>query len=166
MPNSHRARVDELLTEARREHAALVEHLPAEMKSSVPVDAQGITRAIDELAAAAGFSEDDRRGLIRPHAVNPAVMHARVFGAAPLSQATVIASFVEGARVRADALAALADAVGGDELGSEVRNLLLAHPLPAGAEAPEAVGALRATYQAQERAALRIAEALDTTNLI
>jgi hypothetical protein len=166
MPNSHRARVDELLSEASREHAALVERLPAEMQASVPVDAQGITRAIDELADAAGFSEDDRRALIRPHAVNPAVMHARVYGAAPLSQATVMASFVEGARVRADALGALADAVGGNDLGSEVRNLLLAHPLPAGADQADAVGELRETYQAQERAALRIAEALDARDLI
>jgi hypothetical protein len=163
---SHRALVDQLLSEARREHVALVERLPAEMKSSVPVDAQGITRAIDELADAAGFSEEDRRALVRPHAVNPAVMHARVFGAAPLSQATVIASFVEGARVRADALGALADAVGGDELGSEVRSLLLAHPSPAGGDGADASGELRETYEAQERAALRIAEALDARDLI
>ena len=32
----------------------------------------------------------------------PAVMHARVFGAAPLTEETLIGSFVEGARVRAE----------------------------------------------------------------
>jgi hypothetical protein len=107
--NSHRTHIDELLRAARAEHAALLERLPEEMKRSVPVDAQGITRAIDRLAAAAGFSEDERRGLVRPHAINPAVMHARVFGGAPLTRDTVIASFVEGARVRAEALGTLAD---------------------------------------------------------
>lgn len=152
--------MDELLTEAREEHAALVEHLPDEMKASVPVDAQGITRAIDHLASAAGFSADERHALVRPHAINPAVMHARVFGRAPLSRDTVIASFVEGARVRAEALGAVADAVGGDALGSEIRNLLVEHPPPASAADAEAVVALRDTYRAQEQAALRIAEAL------
>jgi hypothetical protein len=60
------------------------------------------------------LSEDERRALIRPHAVNPAVLHARVFGRAPLARETVMGSFVEGARVRADGLAALADTIGGD----------------------------------------------------
>jgi hypothetical protein len=158
---THRGRVDELLREARSEHAVLVTRLPDEMKASVPVDAQGITRAIDHLAVAAGFSEGERRELVRPHGTNPAVMHARVFGGAPLTRDTVIASFVEGARVRAGALASLADAVGGDDLGTEVRNLLAAHPPPAGAPGPGAITELRATYWAQEQAALRIAEALD-----
>lgn len=161
MPQSHHAHVDALLREARREHADLVERLPADMRASVPVDAQGITRAIDHLAAAAGFSERARRDLVRPHATNPAVMHARVFGRAPLTQDTVIASFVEGARVRADALAAIADAVGGDALGTEVRSLLVESPPPATADGPRAVDDLRQTYRAQEQAALRIAAALD-----
>jgi hypothetical protein len=66
-----------------------------------------MTRAIDHLAAAAGLSPEERLALLRPHAVNPAVMHARVFGRAPLARETVIASFVDGARVRADALVGL-----------------------------------------------------------
>jgi hypothetical protein len=164
MATTHRARVDALLAEASDEHAALLERLPAELKPSVPVDAQGVTRAIDHLAAAAGFSETERRALVRPHGVNPAVMHARVFGGAPLTRETVIAAFVEGARVRADALAALADAVGGERVGADVRNLLVADPPPAGAEGPAAVEALRATYRAQERAALLIADALDASS--
>jgi hypothetical protein len=89
------------------------------------------------------------------------VLHARVFGGAPLARETVIASFVEGARVRADALAALADAVGGEGLGREVRSLLVANPPPAGAEEDDVVSALRATYAAHERAAVMIAERLD-----
>jgi hypothetical protein len=157
MTDSHRARVQALLEEAAREHEALLRQLPAELAASLPVDAQGITRAIDELADAAGLDERERRALIRPHAVNPAVMHARVFGGAPLTRETVIASFVDGARVRADALAALADRVGGEALGAEVRTLLVEHPPPV----EDAIPALRETYVAQERAALRIATGLD-----
>jgi hypothetical protein len=161
MPVTHRARVEALLSEAATEHARLMSRLPPELKASVPVDAQGVTEAIDHLAAAAGLSAGDRRALVRPHAVNPAVLHARVFGAAPLTRETVIASFVEGARVRADALTALADAVGGDALGQEVRSLLIAHPPPTGADGGDVVAALRATYASHERAAVMIAARLD-----
>lgn len=161
MQPGHRDRVEALLSEAAAAHASLMSQLSPELRASLPVDAQGVTQAIDHLAVAAGFTEDERRELIRPHAVNSAVLHARVFGREPLARETVIASFVEGASVRADALAALADAVGGEPLGQEVRKLLVAHPPPAGADTDEAVAALRATYDAQERAALMIAEALD-----
>jgi hypothetical protein len=125
------------------------------------VDAQGVTRAIDYLGTAAGLSEAERRALIRPHALNPAVLHARVFGGAPLARETVISSFVEGARVRAEALAALADVCGGEPLGQEVRSLLVAHPPPAGGDGEDVVAALRATYAAHEQAALLIAARLD-----
>jgi hypothetical protein len=110
---------------------------------------------------AAGLSESERRALIRPHAVNPAVLHARVFGPAPLTHETVVASFVEGARVRADALVALADMIGGEPLGLEVRKLLVADPPPVSADGDEVVPALRATYAAHERAAVVIAARLD-----
>lgn len=161
MIDTHRRRVEALLHQAAAEHAELIARLPADLQASLPVDAQGVTRAIDHLAEAAGLSESERRGLIRPHAVNPAVLHARVFGGAPLTRETVVASFVEGARVRADALGALADAVGGEELGRQVRSLLVAHPPPVAAEGPEVVPALRATYDAHEHAAVLIAERLD-----
>jgi len=161
MDLTHRARVDALLGEAAAAHAALVSRATAELQDALPVDAKGITRAIDHLAAAAGLSAQGRRALVRPHAVNPAVMHARVFGGAPLARETVIGSFVEGARVRADALGALADAVGGEPLGREVRSLLVAHPPPVQAEGPDVLAALRATYDAHERAALMIATQLD-----
>ena len=153
--------MQELLSDAAAAHASLMSQLSPELRASLPVDAQGVTQAIDHLAVAAGFTEDQRRALIRPHAVNSAVLHARVFGREPLGRETVIASFVEGASVRAEALAALADAVGGEPLGQEVRKLLVAHPPPAGAGTEAAVAALRATYDAQERAALMIAQALD-----
>ena len=120
-----------------------------------------MTRAIDHLASEAGLSEHDRRELVRRHAVNPAVMHARVYGRAPLSRETVIGSFVEGARVRADALAALADLIGGEPLGQEVRSLLVEHPPPLSADGPDVVAALQATYHAQEHAAIIIATRLD-----
>jgi hypothetical protein len=161
MGTTHRDQVEALLAQAAAEHAALMEQLPPEVQASLPVDAQGVTRAIDHLAVAAGLSEAERRALIRPHAINPAVLHARVFGGAPLARETVIASFVEGARVRAEALGAIADQVGGEQLGAQVRQLLVDAPPPAGADGPDVVPALRATYQAQERAALLIAAGLD-----
>jgi hypothetical protein len=162
MESTHRERVEELLAEAAAEHADLRARLPADLAASLPVDAQGVTRAIDHLAEAAGLSESERRELIRPHAVNPAVLHARVFGRAPLTRETVVASFVEGARVRADALVALADAIGGEPLGLEVRKLLVADPPPAHAEDDDVIPALRATYAAHERAAVLIAAGLDS----
>jgi hypothetical protein len=153
--------VEALLADAAAEHAELMTGVPAVVRESVPVDAQGLTRAIDHLAVAAGLTPAQRRALVRPHAVNPAVMHARVFGGAPLARETVIAAFVEGARVRADALAALADAVGGERLGTAVRTLLVEHPLPAGGDEPSTVVDLRDAYAVHERAAIIIAAELD-----
>ncbi len=153
--------VRELIAHAAAAHDELLTHLPAELQVSLPVDAQGVTQAIDHLAVAAGLSESERLELIRPHAVNPAVLHARVFGRAPLARETVIGSFVDGARVRADALGELADAVGGEALGAEVRGVLVENPPPLEARGPDVVAALRATYAAQERAAVMIAAHLD-----
>jgi hypothetical protein len=163
MDLSHRGFVEALLSKAAAEHADLMSRLPSEMRASLPVDAQGVTRAIDHLALAAGLSTAQRRELIRPHAVNPAVLHARVYGPAPLTRETVIASFVDGARVRADALASLADAIGGEPLGREIRSVLVAHPPPVSADGQDVVPELRATYAAHERAAVMIAAALDET---
>jgi hypothetical protein len=165
MVGSHRARVDELLAEAAATHDALLAAVPPDVSAALPVDAQGITRAIDHLAVAAGFSADERSELVRPHAVNPAVLHARVFGAAPLTTGTVLGAFVEGARVRASALITLACAVDEQDLVGEVRALLIDNPLPAGDgddNPHESVEALRSAYGAQERAALLIAGRLDT----
>jgi hypothetical protein len=161
MNGTHREHVEKLLSTAAADHAELVSHLPEGLRTSLPVDAQGVTRAIEHMAAAAGLTDDERRALVRPHAVNPAVLHARVFGAAPLTRETVIASFVEGARVRAAALTALADAVGGEPLVLDVRTVLAADPPPVRADAHDVLPALRATYAAQERAAIEIAAQLD-----
>lgn len=161
MAASLRSQVETLLSDAAAAHATLLTQLPDELRDSLPVDAQGLTRAIDHLAAAAGLTDAERRDLIRSHAVNPAVLHARVFGGAPLTRGTVVGSFVEGARVRADALVGLADAVGDEQLGREVRELLVAHPPPADAEGEAVVEALQATYAAHEQAALAIADHLD-----
>jgi hypothetical protein len=157
----HRREVLALLGDAAAEHDRLRSALPAEIRDSLPVDAQGVTRAIEHLATAAGFSEAERLALIRPHGANPAVLHARVFGAAPLAPETVIGSFVDGARVRSLALTTLADAIGGEELGGSVRRLLSQSPPPAAADGQDAVEALRATYAAHERAAVMIAARLD-----
>jgi hypothetical protein len=158
---SHRDRVRALLVDAQSAHRELMTHLPADLQASLPVDAQGITQAIDHLAVAAGLDDAERLELIRPHAVNPAVLHARVFGRAPLARETVIASFVDGARVRADALGELADLIGGEALGARVRELLVENPPPVEALGPGVVADLRATYEAQERCVVMIAAALD-----
>ena len=150
-----------MLRDAAAAHAALLPQLPEYVREALPVDAQGITEAIDYLAEAAGLTEAQRRALIRPHAVNPAVMHARVFGGARLDEGTIIGSFVEGARVRADALGGLADHVGGEALGAEVRALLVKHPLPLVDDGLAGVDALRDAYAAQERAVVAIAAGLD-----
>jgi hypothetical protein len=157
----HRVHVEELLRQAAADHADLVSRLPAELQRSLPVDAQGLTRAIDYLADEAGLSVSERRALVRPHALNPAVLHARIFGREPLARGTVLGAFVEGARVRAEALGSLADSVGGPPLGQAVRNALVEHPPPVDVTESAVVDALRATYAAQERAVMMIATALD-----
>src|ERR1700683_3880101 len=121
MESTHREQVKALLGQAAADHQTLVAQLPANLQASLPVDAQGVTRAIDLLAVAAGLDADARRALQRPHAVNPAVLHARVYGRAPLTRETVIGSFVEGARVRADALAARGGRDGGRRAGAPRR---------------------------------------------
>jgi hypothetical protein len=161
MTATHRAHVEATLAEAATDHAALLERLTPEMRASLPVDAQGLAAAIDYVAEAAGLSSAQRRALVRPHGVNPAVMHARVFGGAPLSEETLMGSFVEGARVRADALASLAEVVDGAALGSEVRALLVECPLPLAGEGLAGVPALRNAYAAQERAVVAIAARID-----
>jgi hypothetical protein len=157
----HRDRVEAMLANASANHAALLPQLPPALQASLPVDAQGITEAIDYVAEAAGLSSTERRTLIRPHAVNPAVMHARVFGGAPLAEETVMGSFIEAARVRADTLATLAEVIGGAALMAEVRGLLVEHPLPLSDDGLAGVPALRAAYEAQERAVVVIATRLD-----
>jgi hypothetical protein len=164
----HRARVEELLSQAQAAHRALLIAVPPDVGASLPVDAQGITRAIDHIASAAGLSASERRRLVSPHAVNPAVLHARVFGATPLTDETVIGAFVEGACVRADALVTLAEAVGDHELVRHVHALLIDHPLPTpdGRETiAEPAAALRDAYAAQEQAALAIADRLDIRDM-
>ena len=99
MTATHRARVEATLAEASTNHAALLERLTPQMRATLPVDAQGLTGAIDLVAEAAGLSTAQRRALVQPHAVNPAVMHARVFGGAPLTEETLMGSFVEEARM-------------------------------------------------------------------
>ncbi len=161
MDASNVTTVRRLMADAATAHDEMLSRLPAELQMSLPVDAQGLTQAIDHLAVAAGLTQSERLELIKPHAVNPAVLHARVFGRAPLARETVIGSFVDGARVRADTLGELADLVGGAELGAEVRGVLVENPPPAQALGPEVITALRATYAAQERAAVLIAARLD-----
>jgi hypothetical protein len=161
MPGPNVTTVRRLIADAAAAHDALLNQLPAELQISLPVDAQGVTQAIDHLAVTAGLTQSERLELIKPHAVNPAVLHARVFGRAPLARETVIGSFVDGARVRAEALGELADVIGGEQLGTEVRALLVQNPPPLESRGPEVVVELRATYAAQERAALVIAARLD-----
>jgi hypothetical protein len=54
MTTTHRARVQATLAQAAARHAALLERLSPEMRATLPVDAQGLTGAIDIVAEAAG----------------------------------------------------------------------------------------------------------------
>jgi hypothetical protein len=147
---THRLEVEAILAGARAERAALLEQLSPALRASLPVDATGITQAIDHLGDAAGL--DLHAEQVRGHKTNAAVLHGRVFGRAPLSRDTVLAAFVDGARVRAETLAHLAEAVGGAALQEDVELLLGRHP---------PTGDLAAAYSAQERAAVLIATRLD-----
>jgi hypothetical protein len=155
MPSTQRQEVRAILAAARAERSALLEQVSEEMRASLPVDATGITQAIEHLAAVAGVSDEVRAEQVRGHQANPAVLHGRVFGRAPLTQDTVLAAFADGARVRAALLVRLAEAIGGDELRNEIAAHLEAHPAPA------EVSALRDAYAAQEDAVIRLAAAMD-----
>jgi hypothetical protein len=147
---THRAQVEAIISGARAERAALLEQLSPALRASLPVDATGITQALDHLGEAAGL--DLHAEQVRGHKTNAAVLHGRVFGRRPLSKDTVLAAFVDGARVRAETLAHLAETVGGEPLEREIEALLAQHP-------PQTD--LPAAYAAQERAAVVIATRLD-----
>jgi hypothetical protein len=154
---THRQQVEAILAGAAAERAALLDQLSPALRASLPVDATGITQAIDHLGEAAGMPEDLHRRQAEAHQTNAAVLHGRVFGRAPLSPDTVLAAFADGARVRAGVLEHLAGAVGGEPLQHEVRALLAPHRL-------DDADGLRAAYAAQERAAVRIADRLDASD--
>jgi hypothetical protein len=161
MEPSHRQEIEAILAGAHAEHRSLLEHVSPALRASLPVDATGITQALEHLAAVAGLADELGAAQARGHEANPAVLHGRVFGRAPLSADTVLAAFTDGARVRALALQELAEAIGGAPLAGEVRTLLAAHPPPADAAAPEAAADLRAAYAAQEQATVQLAAHLD-----
>src|SRR3954454_24710366 len=139
---THRRQVEAILAGARAERAALLAQLSPALRASLPVDATGISQALDHLGEAAGL--DLHRAQLQAAKTNAAVLHGRVFGRAPLSKETVHAAFLDGARARAVTLAQLAEAVGVD-----------VDALPA------ADGELEVIYAAQEQAALAIATHLD-----
>lgn len=64
MEPTHRDRIETLLRQAAFEHQSLMAQLPPKLAASLPVDAQGVTRAIDHLAIAAGLSDTERRLLV------------------------------------------------------------------------------------------------------
>jgi hypothetical protein len=164
MATTHRQEVEAILAGAHAEHRALLERVSPALRASLPVDATGITQAIEHLAAAIGRSDELAAEQARRHRANPAVLHGRVFGRAPLSPDTVVAAFAEGARVREGILLELAQEIGGGELVDAVRSMLGEHPLPEAAPDADAeadADAVRDAYAAQERAAVRIADALD-----
>jgi hypothetical protein len=158
---NHRLQVEAILAGARAERAALLEHVSPELRASLPVDAVGVTQAIEHLAGLLGLADEIRGEQARGHQANPAVLHGRVYGRAPLSPDTVLAAFVAGARVRAEVLRELAAAAGGAALEREVVALLEQRPPPVAATDEAAVPALRDTYAAQEEAVVRIAAHLD-----
>jgi hypothetical protein len=164
------AQVEAALDAARAAHAEMLDAVPAGLRASLPVDATGVTQAIEVLATAVGVEDEIRAERDRQNRANPAVLHGRVFGrGTPLRPETVVAAFADGARVRAALLERLAVEIDGAALRDEVRGLLAEHPLPEGdgaAEPPAGahaarVAALRAAYDAQERAVLLCAGRLD-----
>lgn len=154
--------VEAVLGDARAAHAAVLEQVAPALRASLPVDATGVTQAIDILAAAVGLSREIRAARDRLNRANPAVLHGRVYGRTPLGPDTVVAAFAEGARVRATLLERLAAAIGGDPLRDDVRSLLADHPLP-DSDDVDRIAALRAAYAAQERAVLLCAGRLDAS---
>jgi hypothetical protein len=152
--DTHRRQVEAILAGARAEHRALLAQASPALRASLPVDAAGITQAIDHLAEAGGLSPEAVHGeQVRGHRTNAAVLHLRVFGREPLAPETVVGAFVDGARVRAAALTRLAHELGGPELEDEVRALVAVD-----GGSPRALPEL---YAAHERAAVRLAEHLD-----
>src|SRR4051812_39988555 len=138
----------------------MLERVPAGLAASLPVDATGVTRGIEVLAAAVGIEDELRGERDRLNRANPAVLHGRVFGRVPLGPETVVAAFAEGARVRAVLLERLAAAIDGEPLRDDVRAMLAASPLPdEGTET--AVAALRAAYDGRGGGVLLCAGRLD-----
>jgi hypothetical protein len=161
---THRQQVEAILAGAAAERAALLEAVSPELRASLPVDATGITQAIEHLAQAVELGDELRAEQAAGHRANPAVLHGRVFGRAPLPADTVLAAFADGARVRAGVLAHLAEAIGGPPLQDELVAALAEHPPPdADQHGDEATVALRAAYAAQERAVVLLAQRLDVS---
>jgi hypothetical protein len=160
--STHRDEVRAILEGSAAEHRALLDAVSPALRGSLPVDASGITQAIEHLAGAVDLSQEVRIAQARGHESNAAVLHGRVFGREPLSPETVLAAFADGARVRAELIVALARESGGAPFAEHVAHGLAEHPLPeAGDETAAATSALRAAYAAQERAVLALAEHLD-----
>jgi hypothetical protein len=160
---TNRQEVEAILAGARAEHRALLEHVSPALRASLPVDATGITQAIDHLAEAAGI-EDVHGAMASGHRTNAAVLHMRVFGREPLARETVLAAYADGARVRAETLTALARDVGGDALATEVSALVEGGARSGAAAEPGddvATVRLRALYAAHEQATVVIADYLD-----
>lgn len=163
--------LEELLAAGRAAHADTLATVPEGLRASLPVDATGVTQAIEILAAAVGIDAEIRAERDRLNRANPAVLHGRVFGRTPLGPETVVAAFADGARVRATLLARIAETIDGDDLREAVEAVLGDHPPPqtdGGLEpdtSPPAraarIAALRAAYDAQERAVLLCAGRLD-----
>jgi hypothetical protein len=162
MAPTHVEEIEAILASTAAERRALLEAVSPALRASLPVDATGITQAIEHLATAVQLGDELRAEQAAGHRANPAVLHGRVFGRAPLSPDTVLAAFVDGARVRAGVLVQLAEAIGGGELAADVRAELTAHPLPGDDTGGDvATEALRDAYAAQERAVVTLAAALD-----
>jgi hypothetical protein len=159
----YRAKLARLIADAHAAHADLLERVPAGVRASLPVDATGVTQAIDVLAAALGIGAEIAARRDRLNRANPAVLHGRVFGRTEqLSRETVVAAFAEGARVRRALLEQIAEAIGDDDLIPALDDLLDAHPPPdAGRPAGDEIERLRDAYAAQEGAVLLCAERLD-----
>src|ERR1700716_136477 len=124
MAPTHVEEIEAILAGAAAERRAVLDAVSPALRASLPVDATGIAQAIEHLAAAVELGDELRAEQAAGHRANPAVLHGRVFGRSPLSPDTVLAAFVDGARVRADVILRLAEVVGGAALAEDVAALL------------------------------------------
>src|SRR3954464_14582722 len=104
---------------AHAAHAAMLERVPEDLRASLPVDATGVTRGIEILAAAVGIEDEIRAERDRLNRANPRALPGRVFGRAPLGPEMVVAAFADGARVRAVLLERIPRALHGEALRGE-----------------------------------------------
>lgn len=165
--HTYRARLEQAIADAHREREEWLPRLPAELRALLPLDATPLAEGLALLADGAGIGAEVAEAQRAGSHANTAVLHGRVFGrGAPLSVATALAAFADGARVRERLIARVAEAIDGAALRRETEALLAAGPLPppeafADGDGDALLAALEITFAAEEHALLHCAARLD-----